>query len=229
MPTSETIVLDVEGTTTSIDFVHKELFPYSYEKMDDYLNDNKQNPELIKTLELVQSTALSENNLKIEQKDCGLLLKKWIKEDRKHPALKKIQGFIWQKGYESGEVKGHVYEDVPKCFKEWFSLGYKIGIYSSGSVLAQKLLFKYSVYGDLTPYLSFHFDTSVGSKRETQSYYNILESLNISSAYFLSDIKEELAAAKLAGFKVFQVTRENNLGDLNYVHLKQINELDKHL
>jgi enolase-phosphatase E1 len=185
----EFILMDIEGTTSSIDFVHQELFPYSYERMDNYLKDH---PEI---------------------KAEPALLKQWIKEDKKEPLLKKVQGFIWQEGYEKGEIKGHVYDDVLPSFKLWKKLGLNLGIYSSGSVLAQKLLFKYSKDGDLTPYLSAYFDTQVGAKRETTSYLNIASVLKLKAEniFFLSDIKEELDAAAKAGFKVGQIIRKDNV------------------
>src|SRR5690606_47121 len=119
-------------------------------------------------------------------------LKEWITNDKKDPLLKKIQGEIWQTGYENGELKGHIYPDVPEAFKRWLAKGLKLGIYSSGSILAQKLLFKYSVFGDLDQYISANFDTSVGPKREVQSYHNIAKELGLAAKeiLFLSDIEE---------------------------------------
>lgn len=183
------ILMDVEGTTTSIRFVHDTLFPYSYKKMDDYLSKH---PELEHSSETFKS---------------------WIKADKKEPALKSVQGKIWQEGYENGELKGHIYPDVPKAFKRWLAQGLKLGIYSSGSVLAQKLLFKYSDFGDLDQYISANFDTSIGHKREVQSYANIAQKLQLAPAeiLFLSDISEELEAAQKAGFQVKQLVRDEEV------------------
>ncbi len=172
------VLMDVEGTTTSIRFVHDVLFPYSLEKIDDPV------------------------------------MKQWIREDRKEPALKKLQGEIWQAGYESGDLRGHVYADVPRAFRRWKERGLRLGIYSSGSVLAQKLLFKHSVFGDLTGFLTDHFDTKVGHKREPASYETIAREAGLppSEILFLSDIAEELAAAKKSGFLVTQIVREGAAG-----------------
>lgn len=180
------ILMDVEGTTTSIRFVHDVLFPYSFDKMDDYV---KSHPDVGVTSEQ---------------------LKAWIKEDKKEPLLKKIQGEIWQQGYESGELKGHLYADVPKAFSRWLKQGLKLAIYSSGSLLAQKLLFKHSEFGDLDQYISANFDTRIGHKREAPSYSAIAAELKVqaSDILFLSDISEELMAAKASGLQVKQLCRD---------------------
>lgn len=183
------ILMDVEGTTTSIRFVHDTLFPYSFEKMDSYI---AKHPEV----------GVSSDQLKA-----------WIKADKKEPALKSVQGKIWEEGYKNGELKGHIYPDVPKAFKRWLESGLKLGIYSSGSVLAQKLLFKHSDFGDLDQFISANFDTSVGHKREKASYDNIAKELNLapSDILFLSDIEEELDAAHAAGFEVARLLRDEEL------------------
>lgn len=212
-----TIVMDVEGTTTSIDFVHQTLFPYSNQKMNEFVHD-PQNRSLIRSIEPeLWATLREEGEFEIEEEQrlntVALTLLKWIQEDRKHPSLKKIQGYIWEFGYKCGDLKGHIYSDVPEAFQRWRDKGLSLGIYSSGSVLAQKLLFKHSDYGDLTPCLDFHFDTSVGGKREVNSYRKIAEARaeSPSQMLFLSDIPEELLAARSAGFWALQIVREGTV------------------
>jgi len=133
----------------------------------------------------------------------------WIKIDRKHGALKEIQGLIWDVGYSKNDFKGHVYHDVKPFFTKILEKGSKIGIYSSGSVHAQKLIFGYSTEGDLTPMISHYFDTKIGAKRERTSYSNIATAVHLApqEIHFFSDIPEELAAAEAAGFGVTQVLR----------------------
>src|SRR5690606_18871535 len=133
----------------------------------------------------------------------------WIENDRKHGALKTIQGLIWDHGYKNGDFKGHVYEDVKPFFEKIKSLGHTIGIYSSGSVHAQKLIFGYSTDGDLTSYISFYFDTKIGAKRDAFSYQNILNEtkFNKEDVTFFSDIPQELEAAKSAGINPVQLLR----------------------
>jgi enolase-phosphatase E1 len=178
------VLMDVEGTTTSIRFVHDVLFPYSLARIE--------SPEM----------------------------KQMIREDKKDPALKEAQGRIWRAGYESGELKGHVYDDVPPAFRRWTRAGLTLGIYSSGSVLAQKLLFRHSVHGDLSPFLTHHFDTAVGHKRDPASYAAIARKVGLppSSILFLSDVPEELAAAREQGYQVIQIVREGTVAAPGFEH-----------
>lgn len=204
------ILLDIEGTTTSIDFVHRVLFPYSTTHLVAYLKKNADVPVVEKLLDDVRHTILDETKRTIAREDCAEVLLKWIREDRKHPALKLLQGYLWQQGYESGELKGHVYPDVPLAFERWKRQGLGLGIYSSGSKLAQILIFGHTPYGDLNRFLDNNFDTEVGPKRESRSYEAIAQQLKLPPAdiLFLSDVAEELHAARKAGFQVAQLMRE---------------------
>ena len=207
------ILTDIEGTTTSISFVHDELFPYSKERMREFLKKNSQKPEIIKCIDQVKETVLNEQNKIMTNVEVSEQLIEWINLDRKHPALKELQGLIWEKGYESGEIKGHVYEDVMPALKKWKDNGITLAIYSSGSVKAQKLLFQYSTKGNLLSFFSHQFDTAVGNKREISSYKKIATELNClaSDILFLSDIKEELDAAREAGMKTIQLVRDDQV------------------
>lgn len=202
-------LFDVEGTTTDIKFVHDVLFPYSKKCMKDYVTNHQNDPAVAKAIEEVKATVFKEENKKIELNEVINTLLNWIAQDRKHPALKEIQGLIWDVGYSKNDFKGHVYPDVKPFFKSILESGLKVGIYSSGSVHAQKLIFGYSLEGDLTPMISYYFDTSVGMKREDSSYFNIAKEVNItpSEIHFFSDIPEELIAARAAGFGTTQVLR----------------------
>lgn len=212
------ILLDIEGTTTPIDFVHKTLFPFAKAKMDDYVREKfdqiKPEIEQLKTeykrdfTNQIYGKSFDENS----PNSVSEYLKYLIEIDRKSTPLKTLQGHIWQEGYESGELKSEMFEDVPKAFKRWYEEGKTIAIYSSGSVLAQKLIFKYSKYGDLSQYISAYFDTNVGHKREKQSYENIAEKLQNRKyeILFISDIVEELNAAHEAGLETILSIREGN-------------------
>ena len=133
----------------------------------------------------------------------------WIEADRKVGPLKTLQGYIWREGYETGQYTSHIYKDVYPAMQKWQEMGIKLGIYSSGSVGAQKLLFAHTEQGDLTPCLSAYFDTKVGHKREVNSYAQISKSLNIApeQILFLSDVVEELDAASEAGLGTAHVVR----------------------
>ncbi len=203
------ILMDIEGTTTSISFVHEVLFPYASKNLEGFVRSNASEIEVRNELEAVKKTVLEEEGLKISDEEAIQKMLFWIKEDRKHTALKSLQGQLWKAGYESGEYQGHIYDDVLPVLKKWEKAGIKMGIYSSGSVAAQKLLFGYSDKGDLTPYLSAYFDTKIGHKREHTSYQNIQQSLDIpaNEILFLSDVEEELDAAQIAGFQTIQLVR----------------------
>ena len=160
-----------------------------------------------------KATAKAETQKYISDDEATDLLLHWIKTDRKHPALKDLQGLIWEGGYVSGQIKGHVYKDVPVALKAWKEAGLTLGVYSSGSVKAQHLIFEFSTEGNLRPYFSNHFDTAVGHKREVASYSNISNLLKVepSEILFLSDIKEELDAAREAGMQTIQLVRQNDV------------------
>ena len=201
--------MDIEGTTTSVAFVYETLFPYFKRRIHDFLRNRTTLLSVAEPLRLAQNTICEEAGSALALEELADQLVAWTDADRKHPALKAIQGVVWRAGYESGVLKGHVYEDVPPALTRWKALGMQLGIYSSGSVEAQQLLFKYSLYGDLTPAFSNYFDTGVGPKREVASYQNIAESLQIlpTAILFLSDIVEELDAAATAGMRTTQIVR----------------------
>jgi enolase-phosphatase E1 len=139
------------------------------------------------------------------------VLEKWIDEDRKATPLKALQGMIWRQGYESGELKGHVYPDTPEFLRRCHDRGLRLYVYSSGSVEAQKLIFAHTAQGDLTPLFSGYFDTRIGGKREAQSYKAILRDTGLSGPdmLFLSDVGEELDAARAAAMKTCQLLRDD--------------------
>lgn len=202
-------LFDIEGTTTDINFVHKVLFPYSRNHLKEFVHHHKDEPTIQEAIKDAQKTILEEEQLNANLDQTIDYLLKWIDTDRKHGALKEIQGHIWDVGYSKNDFKGHVYPDVKPCFMKILDAGAKIGIYSSGSVHAQKLIFGFSEAGDLTPMISHYFDTNVGHKRERTSYSNIANSVHLlpSEIHFFSDIPEELQAAESAGFKVTHVLR----------------------
>ena len=215
----EAILLDIEGTTTPIDFVHKTLFPYSRERMFDFVNEHfgALHSELEQLhREYQQDLAHGNAPPHFDDKSPELVaayLRFLIDADRKSSPLKSIQGKIWQSGYESGELKSVMFPDVPNAFDRWYEKGILIAIYSSGSVLAQKLIFKYSNYSDLTRYISNYFDTAVGHKREVESYRKIASTPSfppVENFLFISDIVEELDAAKDTGFQTLLAVREGN-------------------
>ena len=202
------VLMDIEGTTTSVSFVYDLLFPYFLTNVDKLLfNDSD---EVIAAFDEVKELVKNEGGLELlSRQDCINQLVLWCKEDRKVTPLKFLQGVIWEEGYLAGTLVSHVYDDVPHSLKEWYDNNIELAIFSSGSVEAQKLIFKFANQGDLSNYLSAYFDTVTGPKRETNTYKIIADQLQFpaSSILFLSDIREELMAAEEAGMQTIQLVR----------------------
>lgn len=222
------ILTDIEGTTSSISFVHEVLFPYSQKNLSTYVDKHFNEKAIQNILAEVKATVLAENEIAIDLEECVFTLKDWIIQDRKHKALKDLQGMIWEDGYKTGQFKGHVYPEVKAKLSEWTNAGIRLGVYSSGSVPAQKLIFGYSESGDLTPYFSNYFDTTVGHKREVQSYLNILKALGLKGeeVLFLSDVIEELEAAKNAGMKTTLLDRDHSREARGHPKVNSFNEIE---
>jgi enolase-phosphatase E1 len=204
----QAIVTDIEGTTSSISFVKDVLFPYARKALPAFVRMHAQEPEVRKWLDLAAADAggMCQDEMLAE------VLQGWIDEDRKHPALKALQGIIWAAGYNSGAYRAHVYDDAVQGLRRWQEAGHPLFVYSSGSVPAQKLLFGHSTAGDLTPLFSGYFDTAIGGKRERASYRNLAQALDRRPAdiVFLSDVVEELDAARSEGFDTVLLDRRED-------------------
>ncbi len=217
------IVLDIEGTTTPMSFVHEVLFPYARTHLAGFLrqsghadlvreltlqfaNEHRAEPEAMRAPPWEDETAGQRLNSVIVY--AGWLMDR----DRKSPALKALQGHIWDIGYRAGTLRGAMFSDVPGAMKRWHAHGLILAIYSSGSVLAQRLFFSMTDDGDLTPFITHFFDTTVGSKRSTDSYVRIAAELaqDPSHILFISDVAAELDAASAAGWQVTLVLRPDH-------------------
>lgn len=200
------VVTDIEGTTTPIEFVHEVLFPYARERLAAFCETHADKPEVAKALGEAREMA-GEPGLDLD--GTVALLLQWMAEDRKAGPLKTLQGFIWREGYESGALKGQVYEDVPGTLRQWRGRRLKLYVYSSGSVAAQRLIFGYSDKGDLTPLFDGYFDTAIGAKVESASYAHIADETGLApdEILFLSDHAGEIAAARDAGLKAVRLDR----------------------
>lgn len=211
------ILTDIEGTTTSVSFVYEVLFPYFRENIHKTieLQHLKSVQEVFsQTIQWVKDT---DNRTISTPSEIIEVLNHWSQEDKKITPLKTLQGILWEEAYTSGTIQGHVYDDVAPALKRWKEKGIQLGVFSSGSIAAQKLIFGYSVAGDLTPYFSAYFDTSTGGKREAATYQLIAEKLGIlaSEILFLSDITEELQAAASAGLQTIQLVRDETIANWN--------------
>lgn len=217
--TRRVYLLDVEGTVAPLSLVSEQLFPYARKHLADFLEENEGDAAVRADLALLAD----ENRLetggdfpivdgKMEDIESAKTYLVWLMDrDRKSTALKSLQGKIWKLGFESGELKGALFADVPAAFRRWASEG-RVAIYSSGSVQAQRLLFGHSTDGDLTPLISGYFDTGVGAKGEASSYAAIAAALNVDAGdmMFFSDAVCELDAAHEAGCPTRLVLREGN-------------------
>ncbi len=219
----QAIVTDIEGTTTDIRFVHQVLFPYARERLTPFLRAHQQDDDI--------AALLVDLRREIAQPDADIetlitVLHGFMDEDRKSTVLKAIQGIIWRTGYLQADFRGHVYPEVAQQLADWHQQGLKLYVYSSGSVAAQKLLFGYSNAGDLCPLFSGYFDTHVGAKRDVSAYQKIANQLGIApqALLFLSDIRQELDAAQLAGWHTCQLIRD--LPDNDSAH-PQVNRFDQ--
>ncbi len=207
------ILTDIEGTTSAVSFVVDVLFPFAARHLPDYVREHAAEPAVAEQLDAVRRDS-GEADADVERVIAILL--QWLADDRKATPLKALQGMVWAQGYQAGLLKGHVYPDAVEALKRWHQQGLKLYVYSSGSIQAQKLIFGCSEAGDLTPLFSGYFDTTSGGKREARSYRSISAAMGVAAAQvlFLSDVVEELDAARQAGMQTTGLVREGGtLGD----------------
>ena len=212
------VLLDVEGTTTPIAFVTDVLFPYARSHLRAFLRAHSSDAEVREAVDVLRAEQRREpppadapSNATDDDSIAGYA-ERLMERDSKSTGLKTLQGLIWKEGFRSGELRGEVFDDVPAALRRWRAAGVRTAIYSSGSVLAQKLLFGSTPFGDLTRDLDAHFDTAVGGKRDPASYRRIADALGVqpSSILFLSDIAAELEAARSSGCQVALAVRPGN-------------------
>jgi enolase-phosphatase E1 len=217
------VLLDIEGTTTPIDFVYQVLFPYARQRVKAFLDAHHTDKDVQADIEqLIEENARdAAQNLAppaIAERSHARLASvgayaEWLMdEDRKSTPLKSLQGRIWEAGYQAGELRSQLFDDVAPALARWRAEGRDICIYSSGSQLAQKLLFSHTEAGDLTRFIRDYFDTRTGAKREAASYRRIADALGCRPAelLFISDVVAELDAARDAGVQTRLCIRPGN-------------------
>lgn len=223
------IVTDIEGTTSDIAFVKNVLFPYARAAMEEYVLSQKENSAVA---DILAEVAEIKGKPGMSEAEAIEVLKRWIDEDKKITPLKTLQGFIWQHGYEMGDFTGHIYDDAAAALREWHTAGIQLYVYSSGSIFAQKLLFGHSDAGNLMPLFSGYFDTTTGGKRETESYSKIAAAIGMptNQILFLSDIIEELNAARDAGMQTMALNRDGLIKNANghpvSINFNEINPME---
>jgi enolase-phosphatase E1 len=209
------ILLDVEGTTSSISFVYDVLFAHAKAKVGEFLSarrDDARVLELAAAVTAAAGTPLAPAAIAADPTRAALAAIDLINRDVKDTALKELQGMIWRSGFESGELVAHVFDDVPPVLAAWADSGLDVRIYSSGSIEAQQLFFGHTAAGDLRPHLRGHYDTTTGPKREAASYALIAADMGLEprQILFVSDVGAELDAARAAGMATALAVRPGN-------------------
>jgi enolase-phosphatase E1 len=236
------VLLDIEGTTTPLAFVHDVLFPFARTALPGWCRAHAASDEYRQVMTQLAAEHTADRR-------AGAAVPEWHDEtpdetdrslqayvlwlmtlDRKTTGLKLLQGLIWEEGYGSGVLQGDVYPDVPVALRRWRRNGIVAAIYSSGSELAQRRLFESTVHGDLTPLIAGFFDTNVGPKQSAASYGEIASRLGVapSDVLFVSDVIGELAAASTAGCPTVLSVRPGNRPQPDaesYPHMSTFDEI----
>jgi enolase-phosphatase E1 len=231
LATVDAIVLDIEGTTTPIAFVYDVLFPFARTHLREFLRDDANTQAGLEAVAWLRDEwsadvergenppvwppgpSTSTGVDRDEPPDGLAAYVEWLMDrDRKSPGLKRLQGLIWERGYRQGALKGEVFADLEPALARWHRDKKVVAIYSSGSELAQRLIFGHTAHGDLTPYFSRFFDTAVGPKTSPDSYRRIARELGRPAAniLFVSDVTAELDAAGEAGYQTLLCVRPGN-------------------
>ena len=206
-------MLDVEGTTTPVAFVFETLFPFARRRLDAACARAAEDSRIGEAVERLRAEHAEEQDAEVPEFGGGAAYAGYLMDrDRKSTGLKALQGVIWEEGYHAGALEAPVFPDVPRALETWHAAGLGVRIYSSGSVLAQKLLFAHTDHGDLTPLIDGYHDTRVGPKRAPESYSAIVRAARLAAheVLFLSDILEELEAARKAGMGTGMLVRPGN-------------------
>ncbi len=221
---AQCVLLDIEGTVSDIRFVYDVMFPYAKSNLDQYVLENWGSLSVqgaVRTVAKDASITSIEDWLgpKWQSGDGSSIVKlsehcqQLMLADSKTTGLKLLQGMVWQSGFESGALRAELFADVLPALEEWKASGLELRIYSSGSVLAQRMFFKYTVLGDLSDLFSAHYDTTIGAKKDSASYARIAVETQFdpSEIVFVTDVYAELIAAGQAGMQVVASVRPNNL------------------
>ncbi len=214
-------LLDIEGTTSSLQFAQHILFPYARGHTPEYLTEHWDEPHIQELADqlLKEASGPALTDLKAQAKTHYELIKPIVDATRilidngsQCPALKTLQGFMWEQGYTFGELKSHVYPDVPHALVLWYHQGVRVRIYSGDSIQTQKTFFAHTSAGNLLPAFEEYHDTTTGAKRTPESYRAIALAANLDPKriLFFSDLAQELDAAQSAGMQTVLVIRPDN-------------------
>lgn len=229
---SRAILLDIEGTTTPVEFVYEVLFPFARLHVREFIRQRSRSEDVRADINALRAErradaesghappAWRDDSADSEMESATRYVHWLMDQDRKSSALKSLQGKIWEGGYLSGQLRGQVYPDVLPAFVRWRGQGRAIHIFSSGSVLAQKLLFAHTTDGDLTGHISDYFDTTTGAKTDAASYQSINAKIgsHASEVLFVSDVAAELDAARDAGLQTALCVRPGSPEPETHAH-----------
>lgn len=213
------ILLDIEGTTSSVSFVYDVMFPRVLSQLSGFLDTHWQDVDVQLACDQIARDAGHASveawcgaNSMDQRENIQAEVIRLMQADVKATGLKQLQGLIWRDGFESGDMRAHVYADVPKSLLRWRAAGLDMRVYSSGSVQAQRLFFGHTEFGDLLSFFSGHYDTTIGSKKEQASYQKIARDWGVpeDQILFLSDVVAELEAARAAGLQTALCMRPGN-------------------
>ena len=213
---AKVILLDIEGTTSSLRFVVDEMFPFVRRHLAEFIDAKRNDAAVLQACDLIRQEAnqagFKESSFADPISELCAAVNYLMDRDAKTTGLKELQGMIWQSGFHSGNLVAHVYDEVPKCLQDWKSKGRDLRIYSSGSIAAQRLFFGHTKFGNLLPLFSAHYDTVIGGKKEAVSYTRIVADCMTSAGdvLFISDIVDELVAASSAGLQTVLSSRPEN-------------------
>jgi len=234
------ILLDIEGTTASVDFVHKVMFPFVTNNLVSFLDQSWERPEVAAACEQIAKD-FGNNSLtswaESQSKSPRLVVEEKIKElmrvDSKTTGLKAMQGLIWEAGFASGELVAPIYDDVLPALTKWNQAGIDVRIYSSGSIAPQKLFFGHTQHGDILSQFRGHYDTTSGGKKESESYRRIATNMGYAphEILFVSDLEGELVAAREAGVQVAAAIRPGNAPlseTANFPEIRSFSEISIH-
>lgn len=235
------VLLDIEGTTTPAPFVREVLLPFARANLRSSIEARRETGEMqLAVRELAAEHAAERGGDRTlppwhsshlnETLSSAADYAEWLMDrGRTSPGLTRLQGLVWDQGYQAGELRGHVFEDLPQALYRWRASGTEIGIYSTASELAQHRLYESAAGGDLTPFITNYFDMATGLKGDPRSYARISEALRMRPAevLFLSDLTVELAAARKSGLQVALSVRPGNLPQADAADFEQFTSFDE--
>jgi len=246
MMNQQHLLLDIEGTTCPVSFVSDVLFPFAKQELSDYIKQHWDKSPHNKPIQAAKKEWLddeSPKSIQIKQQVMkgeteeidGLIqyLKHLITIDKKSTALKDLQGKIWEYGYGNGELKSQLFPETSECLRQWHEQGWILSVYSSGSVQAQKLLYRHSSNGDLEDLFSHWFDTHTGPKKSDESYTIIAQQLHSppGNIWFVSDNGAECDSARSAGMHTLFSLRDGNpdRDPRDHMVIQSLREVTAHL